>query len=35
MNFSKFCVHRNFGTADYEFDFDFENIPNSKKLKKF
>ena len=28
-------MHRDFGVADYEFDFDFENILNSKwqKLK--
>ena len=37
VNSLKFCVHRDFGAADYEFDVDFENLPNSKwqKLKKF
>ena len=35
MNSLNFFVHRDFGTA--EFDFDFENVQNSKwqKLKTF
>ena len=36
-NSARFCMHRHFGAADYEIDYDFENIANSKlqKLNKF
>ena len=37
MNSTKFCVHRDFGVANYEYYLDSENIQNSKwsELKKF